>query len=134
MTDRRRLPRVAAGLLVLLLLTAGCGGGGARPRVRGKVIYHGNAVGGQTLALFSEGWPKEGSSQKIPINPDGTFSGEVSQPGTYKVVIEPSLAAQEGGAKASGPAIPAKYRFPATSTLDWVVTEGTNDRELDLKD
>ena len=128
-------PRCAAGLLLLLLVCAGCGGGDSRPRVRGKVTFGGEPVANQTLTLYSEGAPGEFSAQKIPLQPDGTFSGEVPARGTSKVTIEESLAVQEGQKPADkGRSIPAKYRSPATSELSWTIGDGDNYKEFPLKE
>jgi hypothetical protein len=129
--------RRAAGLVLLvLLLGVGCGPSAARPRVSGKVTFRGEPVGGQTLALFSEGGAKEFSSQKIAIDADGFFSGEVSAPGTYKVVIEESLAVQEGQKPASavGKKVPQQLRSAATSKLEWPIQSGENYREFKLEE
>jgi hypothetical protein len=127
--------RFAAGLLVMLWCV-GCHSGDARVRVTGKVTYHGEPVGDQTLVLVSEGADGEFSAQRMPLQPDGTFAGEVDARGTYKVVIEESLAVQEGvklADKGKKP-IPVKYRSRTTTTLTWPVGDAENYKEFDLPD
>jgi hypothetical protein len=123
------------GLLALLLLAGGCAKEASRPRVQGKVTYQGKPVAGQTLVLVSEGAKKEFFSQRLPLSAQGTFAGEVPQPGKYKVVIEESLAVQEGRKPAdpNRPAIPRKYRNRDTSDEEWTITEGDNYKEIKLK-
>jgi hypothetical protein len=99
------------------------------------VTFHGQPVVGQTLALFSEGSAGEFFSQKIPLRADGSFSGEVPAPGTYKVAIEEALAIQEGRKAATDrPTIPQKYRKAATSGLVWTIEGSENYREFELAD
>src|SRR5262249_32805125 len=84
--------RAAAG--VLLILIAGCGETTSRPKVKGKVTYNGQPLANKTLILTLEG--AQGVSQSLPLGPDGSFDGEVPQPGTYRVSIAESLAVMEG--------------------------------------
>jgi hypothetical protein len=130
------IKRALCGPLVALLLSAGCSKDVSRPRVQGTVTFQGNPVGSKTLALFSEGAPGEFFAQKIPIGPDGTFSGEVPAPGTYKVVIEESLAVQEGARRPAGDQVkvPDKYRSVATTDLTWTIEKGDNSRDLVLSE
>jgi hypothetical protein len=125
--------RPLAGLLVLLLLAAGCGKSASRPRLEGQVIFQGQGIGPLTLTLYSEGGPGEFFTHKVSVHGDGTFSGEAPTPGKYKVVFEESLAAQEGN-RAAGPLqkVPLKYRAIATTDLEWIIQDGENSRELKL--
>jgi hypothetical protein len=127
--------RIMAHPCLLLMLAVGCSADPARPRVQGKVSCKGQAVAGGTLGLYSEGGGGAFFSQKIALRADGTFAGDVPAPGTYKVAIEESLAAQEG-AKRAGPrlAVPAKYCDPATSGLVWALHAGSNNRDFDLEE
>jgi hypothetical protein len=127
--------RFAAGLL-LLLLSSGCGSGDSRVRVSGKVSFQGQPVGEQTLVLVSEGAPGEFFTQPIPLQADGSFSGEVPVRGTYKVVIEESRAVQEGEKPAdpSKKIIPVKYRNRDTSDLSWDIQKSNNYQEFELKE
>jgi hypothetical protein len=123
-------------MLLLLLLCCGCGSGDARVRVSGKVSSQGQPVGEQTLVLVSEGGAGEFFTQSLPLQADGTFSGEVPVRGTYKVVIEESRAVQEGQ-KPADPGkkrIPAKYRSRDTSDLSWDIHKSDNYKEFDLKE
>jgi hypothetical protein len=126
----RRLDIVA--IMLLLLLSMGCSGGG-RPQIHGTVTYNNKAVGGRTLAL-SQGEGVDAFTHRIPIKADGTFSGEVPQTGTYQVVIEESLAAQEGRKAPGGEPIPAKYRARNTSDLNWTIGQGVNEKAIVLLD
>jgi hypothetical protein len=128
------LPYVAVGFLFLLLLV-GCSGSPQRTHLQGKVTYHSQPVGDQTLVLYSSRVQKEFSTHKIPIGADGTFAGEGPAPGEYFVVIEESLAAQESR-RASGKAmkIPPKYRGVGTTDLTWSLHAGENKRDIELSD
>ncbi|MBN9121359.1 MAG: hypothetical protein J0I06_19775 [Planctomycetes bacterium] len=123
--------RAAAGLL--FLLTVGCGGtDDARPKVSGKATYNGQPLANKTLMLTLE----DGASQSLHVGPDGTFTGEVPKPGTYKVVIAESMAVMEGVEKArkDGPKIAAKYRSAATSDVTVNVDRGSNEKLIEFKD
>jgi hypothetical protein len=128
------LRRVGWGCVVVALVAAGCARQTGRPRVHGRVTFQGQPAVGQTLALFSEGSAGEFFSQKIPLDADGRFTGEVPTPGTYKVAIEEPLAVQEGHKTAAGdrPPIPPKYRKAATSGLVWTIKPGDNERSFEL--
>jgi hypothetical protein len=125
--------RAAAGLL--LLLAAGCGGtDDARPTVSGRVTYNGRPLADKTLILALEG--ADGVSQSLRVEPDGTFTGEVPKPGTYKVVIAESMAVMEGVEKArkDGPKVAAKYRAAATSDVTVAIDRGSNEKVIELRD
>jgi hypothetical protein len=124
--------RAAGAFLVLLVLGVGCASKG-RPRIHGKVTLNGQPLADRMLTLFG-GEGVDVFSQSVPILTDGSFSGEVPAPGTYKVVIQESLAAQEGN-KPSTPdsaPVPPKYRDPATSDLTWTIEPGNNHRDFNL--
>jgi hypothetical protein len=127
--------RLAAGLLLVLLFCSGCGSGDSRVRVRGKVSFEGAPVGNRTLTLVSEGAPGEFFTQSIPLDAEGTFSGEVPARGTYKVVIEESRAVQEGQQPVdpNQKIIPAKYRSAADSTETWSIDKSDNYKEIVLQ-
>jgi hypothetical protein len=120
------------GVLLFLLLATGCSDR-ARFQVRGKVTYNGKPIGHQTLTLFHAA-PDDPFAKRFPIAAaDGAFAGEVPKPGTYKVYIEPSMAAMEGMASADEMHFPEKYRDKATSGLEWDVKPGLNERDFDLQ-
>jgi hypothetical protein len=123
---------VLVGLLGLLLI-AGCSQPEARPRVHGKATFQGEPLAGQSLVLYSEGGPGEFSTQTFPIQADGGFSGEVPAPGKYRVAITESLAAHEGVQPRSKLPLPARYRTPADSGLEWDIHAGDNPRDFDLQ-
>jgi hypothetical protein len=128
--------QVSGRYLIAAMLVAGCTPQASRPHIKGRVIFKGEPVGGQTLTLYSEGTAGEFFTHKIPLRADGTFSGEVSAPGNYTVVIEESLAAQEGR-QAGGEkrmAIPPKYRKATTSGYVWPIHKGDNSREITLEE
>jgi hypothetical protein len=119
-------------LLALALAVSGCGAP-ARPRVEGKVTVGGKVPVDQFVTLYHEGQQGATFSQRYRIQPDGSFAGEAPAPGKYKVLLEPSLAAQEGLAKpASQVRVPAKYRDRTTSGLEWDVQPGENKRDFEL--
>lgn len=127
--------RAAAGPLFLLaLLAAGCGTDAARPKVSGRVTYNGQPLADKTLILALEG--VDGESQSIRVEPDGTFTGEVQKPGTYKVVIAESMAVMEGVEKPrkDGPKVATKYRAAATSDVTVAIDRGLNEKVIELKD
>jgi hypothetical protein len=130
------IKHAAAGVVCLVLLTAGCGSSSSRTLLQGKVTYKGQPVGEQTLVLQSQGKQGEFFTHKIPISAEGTFSGEGPAPGTYKVVIEESLAAQEGVKPAGGKAaaVPRKYRRAETTDLTCDIHAGKNTINLELTD
>jgi hypothetical protein len=125
---------ISAAALPLIGLAVGCSKTIGRPHVRGKVIVAGLPAGNQTLTLYSEGRPGEFSTQQIPIRGDGSFEGEVGARGTYKVVIEESMAAREGHPSAATNRVPEKYRKLATTDLIWDIQQDDNYREFDLRE
>ncbi len=128
------ISRLFAGSLILLVLCGGCGQSGSqRPKVSGIVTFKGSSVGAQTLALYWDGPKEEFFVQKLFILPDGSFAGDVSKPGTYKVVIEIPRTAQEGAKIAYLP-LPRKYRDAGTSDLKWEIKDGENKRNFDLQE
>jgi hypothetical protein len=130
------MKRCTIPVLMLFLIAAGCGQDVSRPRVQGKVTFQGKPVGGRTLTLWSEGAAGEFFTQRLALRADGSFSGEVPVAGNYKVVIEESMAVQEGS-KPVDPdriTIPEKYKTAATSDLVWHIRNGANDRDLELKE
>jgi hypothetical protein len=117
-----------------LVLLAGCSSPAVRPHVRGAVSYDGHPVASATLTLCSDGEGSDLFIHRIALMPDGTFSGQVPLPGKYKVVIEESLAAQEGNAPdAPRLKIPMKYTRRETSDLTWTIQQGDNVQNFDLK-
>jgi len=127
-----------AGLALALALAAGCNSGNsARPQVQGHVTYHGAPVANRMLVLVFDAPGADSFSQMLPLAPDGSFSGEVPQPGTYKVVIAESLAVMEGRTKKPADdkgKLPDKYKDAATSDLSWTVDRGSNQQDFELKD
>ncbi|OWK38035.1 hypothetical protein [Fimbriiglobus ruber] len=123
------------GLGVILGFAVGCAGEVSRPAVEGKVTYKGAPVADKTISLV-KGAPPDIVSKTFSLGPDGTFTGEVPEPGDYKVVIGESLAVMEGGKSkaATGGKVPAKYAQAATSDVTWAVKTGSNKREIELKD
>lgn len=123
------------GSLVLVFL-AGCGESAPRTHLQGKVTYQGQPVADQTLVLYSSRAQGQFFTHKVPIGADGSFEGQGPPPGEYFVVIEESLAAQEGRQAASGKnvKIPPKYRQISTTDLTWKLQNGENKREIQLSD
>ena len=124
----------AIGPLVLLLL-AGCSESSPRTQLQGKITYQGQPVAEQTLVLYSSRAQGQFFTHKLPIGADGAFAGQGPPPGEYFVVIEESLAAQEGrqvGGKSAK--IPPKYRQISTTDLSWKLQSGENKREIQLSD
>jgi hypothetical protein len=124
--------RAAVG--VLLILIAGCGETTSRPKVKGKVTYNGQPLANKTLILTLEG--AQGVSQSLPLGPDGSFDGEVPQPGTYRVSIAESMAVMEGldRKRKDGPKIAAKYHAAATSDFKVTIDRRSNEKTIDLRD
>ena len=124
----------AAAAAVVLGLAAGCGGEEARPKVKGTLTYNGQPLPDKTLILTLEG--SEGVSHSLQVGPDGTFDGEVSKPGTYKVSVAESMAVMEGIEKPrkDGPKIAAKYKSAGTSDARVTIDRGVNEKAIELKD
>ncbi len=131
-----RNPTVA-GILALLLLAGGCSVKGVtRPQVEGQVTCNGQPVADRTLTLWGQGPDGDFFAQKLHLRADGSFKGEVPAPGNYRVVIEESLAAQEGAQKIdpNRVKVPEKYEGRDTTDLVWTIGPGQNTRDFDLKD
>ena len=131
-----RFIRLGVGMApaLVLALAAGCGGEEARPKVKGTLTYNGQRLADKTLILTLEG--SEGVSHSFQVGPDGTFDGEVSKPGTYKVSVAESMAVIEGFEKPrkDGPKIAAKYKSAGTSDARVTIDRGVNEKAIELKD
>jgi hypothetical protein len=126
---------IAAGLIVVALLFAGCGSGERRfpGRVSGTVTFEGEGLDDASISF-------EGG-------PEGTFGGPVEggkyeldnvAEGTYHVVIYPvnesstPLDPKASGVQVSRNDIPARYRSAATSGFQITIGSGANTLDLDL--
>jgi hypothetical protein len=126
--------RAIIASLLLLPAAIGCGGSKTPPTIKGKVTCKGTPLAGQSLVLFSETGPGEVFAQRFVIQEDGSFSGQVTAPGEYKVAIEEALAVQEGNRQPdkNQPTVPSKYRTRQDSGLVWKIEPGENERNFDL--
>ena len=121
----------------LLLSLSGCAGKEeARTQVRGTVSYKGTPVAGKTLILAFDSSAGEFFSHTLPLSSEGTFSGEVSKAGSYKVVVMESMAVMEGIEKPNPKSlkIPAKYRDAKSSDIAITIPTAKNDFTIELKD
>jgi len=141
--------RIAWSLL-LLCLTAGCGGGGSgTAAVSGKITHKGKPLAKANVSFT----PVDGESRAATGLTDesgyyklGTFStSDGALPGKYRVVIiargpdRPPRPGETGsgmpGEMMPGEAlIPMKYFAPDSSGLTFEVKKGSNSADFDLAD
>ncbi len=148
MKQTRSQASLLLGLSFLLLALSGCGGGGQFAKVSGKVTLKDKLVPGGTVIFANQDFSKV---ERVPIQPDGTYSSSRVPYGDLKIGVEP---AQKGAASLmpkganmpkiaeGGPAdvyakkqgayvnIPTVYRDPKTSPLK--VTIDSPEKTLDL--
>lgn len=125
------------GLLVTLLLPAGCSSNGEKPSfaVSGKVTLDGQPVPGGAVLLIND----TGSAASAALGPDGAYSLKCPS-GTYRVAISPPpppdpLLKQAAPAAPVVANIPPAYQEVSTSNLTVEVKDGsvTLDLPLDSK-
>jgi len=128
------LCRAGAGP-ILFLIIVGCAAPETKPTVRGKVTFQGQPVTDQMVTLYWEAPEKHDSffSRPMLLTSDGSFAGELPAAGTYKVIIQPSMAVLEGRVKPGDVTIPEKYRNVTETDLVWVIEKGENKRDFELK-
>jgi hypothetical protein len=135
---------------VLLLLT-GCG---ASSTVSGKVLFKGEPLKQGTVTFVAE----DNRAYSSPIGQDGRYTIEKIPPGPVKIgvsVPEPPVIPKRPGAgkvggfdkiklpedapnpfafdRKGGVSIPAHYRDPARSNLEYTVVAGSQDHNIELK-
>jgi hypothetical protein len=145
------MPRTPCSLAILLLslLTVGCGGGSTTAAVSGRVTYKGKPVPKANVSFV----PAEGTGRAASGFTDdggrytlGTLStSDGAAPGKYRVGViargpdRPPKPGETGsgmpGEMMPGdPVIPVKYFTPDTSGLTFEVKRGSNRYDIDLKD
>lgn len=137
-------------LPAVLIVAAGCGGGGSKATLSGKVLYKGQPVTGGSMILHyaNSGYP-------VTIDPDGSYAvnqlplGEVTATvdtenlnpkkptyggGKGKTTGSPAPA---GATQVSGGTyvkVPTKYAKMATSDLKLTIKGGRQEHTFELKD
>lgn len=143
----------ASVILVSCLLAAGCGGTDFGPMgsISGRVTMNGEPVAEGTKVLFMH--PSEGHAGFGITSADGAYSIEWRRSGTtydglpvgkYQVMLVPAdyvdvdeLSADEmleggGSGGQTSSQIPPKYLRAATSGLEYEVSEGENEIDIDI--
>ncbi len=148
---RNGLGRWAGGLtLALSLAAAGCGGGGSKANVSGKVYYKDAPLKGGNVTFVDS----NKQSYMAEIQEDGSYSVEKIPPGEVKISVETNSlrppnamvlknrppAAEEGGYKPPDyaarakrfVAIPDQYADPDHSGLAYTVKSGKQEHDIKL--
>lgn len=124
---------VTGAVLLLGLVSAGCGGKG---EVSGKVTYQDKpVVYGSVMIIASDKKPYYGQ-----IGEDGTYTVSGVPAGEAKVVVsspDPRQAAGKGGSPSVDPkkwfAIPGQYGDPDKTPLKLTVNSGANKFDIPMK-
>jgi len=131
----RRWAACLVGLAVLVVATAGCGGGKKKVTVTGTVTYKGQKLTGGMVKFVGT---KGESPAAAMIQKDGTYTMTDVDPGEMKVgfTVTPQSAGRPGEKKGSAPKftpddLPEKYRDPEQSGLRYTITPETH--QLDVK-
>jgi len=131
--------------MLVLVLSAGCGGGkgDAKDSVTGKVTLNSSPVAGTVTFVYEDNKEVAG-----PINPDGTYLVSNPPPGKVKVVVKghPGTGALVPTPKGAGPEMPSmagsgsqavppprKYGSAATTDISYEVKPGKHTFDLPLK-
>ena len=141
-------------IAAVVLLVAGCGGGGVSGTspVKGKVTYNGQAVEGATVSFYSEAdgvRPAVGVSASDGMYELKTLDTTGAMPGKYTVLVSKTdipaeltreVSMEEAAANAGKPLpqpkdlLPPKYRDAAQTPLKVEVKAGDNTIDLALVD
>jgi hypothetical protein len=123
----------AAGVLLAALSLSGCGIGQTTGQVSGQVQFQGKAVPAGTVKFVGA----DSKEVMAAVKNDGSYRVSGLLAGTYRVGFTPQaqnpFAPQGAGAVEKPLAIPRRYRDPATSGLECVVTGGQQEFPIDLK-
>jgi len=136
-------------ILMLSLVTAGCGGGASTAAVSGSVTYKGKPVAKANVSFT----PTEGTGRAAAgfTNESGRYTlgtltaNDGAAPGKYRVAViargpdRPPKAGETGsgmpGEMMPGdPVIPTRYFQAETSGLTFEVKRGSNRFDIELKD
>lgn len=125
-------------LTALLLIVAGCGGGGPAKKpvgkVEGTVTFEGKPVEAGSVSLELKGG---GGGALATIGAGGKFTIAEVPVGTYVVTVLPVELTPDDMAdgKKAPPSdnIPEKYRSGQTSDLSTEIKEGANTVNVDMK-
>lgn len=119
-------------LAMLLTMLSGCGGGGAKGAVKGKVTFNGEAVKGGGLTFSPVSGGDKGDSRTpvaCEVQPDGTFSLSAKEgPGAGKVRITYSAPSGEEGPQGK----PSPYAGLKPKQAEVDIQEGDNDINVEL--
>lgn len=124
---------LAFGLLTAVAV--GCSGGGVKKvTIDGTVTYKGQPVPAGILRVVSAG----GEFATTPIRADGTFTLTDVVPGEVKVGImeAPAPGGSSDGKKGPGArpvVLPAKYRDPQGSGLQYTIADDGSPLVIELK-
>lgn len=127
--------KLAAPIAALVaLIAAGCGESppltpvGATVPTRGKITFKGAPLTQGTIRFAPSDAGRDGTAT---IQPDGTFVATTFQEGdgllrgSYKVAVS-------GTGKAGKEVVAAKFRNPASSTVEIDIVDGKSDYPIDL--
>jgi len=141
---KRTLSVRLAGLAVVLIALAGCGGGVSGSKVQGKLLMNGQPyqVGqGEEFTMAFVGNTGEGGAKLscgVALNPDGTFAvnGPTNKgvpPGKYQITVVnmPSPYSLKPGATQTDK-FKDKYSSPDKTPLSVEITSATKEVVVDL--
>jgi hypothetical protein len=119
----------AVGILLGLVVLAGCGGGGGVAKVSGKVTVGGQPVTGAMINFISA----TGVASGAPLKATGEYEISIGlKPGDYKVFVVPASSPDQAPMPGKKPVttpesnVPLKYRSDATSGLTATLKAGRN--------
>jgi hypothetical protein len=132
-----RRPFRLAGLALLLIVAAGCGGPTTYP-VRGKVVFKDGTPLTGGLVVFRPVDEKLQVSARGDIQPDGSFilgtykEGDGAVPGKYQAAITPPPRRKIREKPVERPIINPRFESYDTSGLEFEVKRQSNDFTIEV--